>query len=73
VSQLCGEFLNQLQVAVAADPSLLSGEVTAVVRRADLSILERLCPQAGVEHCTGLLYDILVFGCLQIIITLSCF
>lgn len=51
--KLCGEFLNQLQTAVAADPNLLGGEITAAAARADASILEKLCPQAGIEHCTG--------------------
>jgi len=50
---LCGEFLLQLQGAVLADPSLICGEVAESAARTEVTVLDALCPKAGVEHCTG--------------------
>jgi hypothetical protein len=45
---LCGEFLQQLQVAVSSDTKLLNG-----ITGFEVKVLCILCPNVGLEHCTG--------------------
>lgn len=50
---LCGEYLQQLQKAVANDPTLICGSSNQKRAFQDVSLFDRLCPKVGVEHCTG--------------------